>query len=64
MDRRVKPGHDKSRARCYLSTMLTIETQREEDGRWLAEVPALPGVLSHGATNVKRVPRRPRWRCG
>lgn len=29
---------------------LTIEHEREEDGRWLAEVPELPGVLAYGAT--------------
>jgi predicted RNase H-like HicB family nuclease len=28
----------------------TIEREREEDGRWLAEVPELPGVLAYGAT--------------
>ncbi len=28
----------------------TIEHEREEDGRWLAEVPALPCVLAYGAT--------------
>ncbi len=28
----------------------TIECEREEDGRWLAEVPQLPGVLSYGAS--------------
>jgi predicted RNase H-like HicB family nuclease len=28
----------------------TIEHEREEDGRWLAEVPGLPGVLAYGAT--------------
>ncbi len=33
--------------------MLRIETEREEDGRWLAEVPALPGVLSYGATDTE-----------
>ena len=27
-----------------------IECAREEDGRWLAEVPQLPGVLAYGAT--------------
>jgi predicted RNase H-like HicB family nuclease len=27
-----------------------IECDREEDGRWLAEVPQLPGVLAYGAT--------------
>jgi predicted RNase H-like HicB family nuclease len=31
--------------------MLRIESEAEEDGRWLAEIPALPGVLSYGATD-------------
>lgn len=26
----------------------TIELERAEDGRWIAEVPALPGVLCYG----------------
>lgn len=26
---------------------MRIEIEREDDGRWLAEVPALPGVLVH-----------------
>ncbi len=29
---------------------LTIKTLREDDGRWIAEVPELPGVLAYGAT--------------
>jgi predicted RNase H-like HicB family nuclease len=29
---------------------LSIECEREEDGRWLAEVPELPGALAYGAT--------------
>lgn len=33
--------------------MLLIETEREDDGRWLAEVPALPGVMSYGATDAE-----------
>ena len=28
----------------------TIEHEREDNGRWLAEVPELPGVLAYGAT--------------
>ena len=27
-----------------------IECEREEDGRWLAEVPQLPGVLAYGGS--------------
>ncbi len=33
--------------------MLKIESEREEDGRWIAEVPALPGVLTYGATEAE-----------
>ena len=29
---------------------LTVELQREVDGRWIAEVTALPGVLAYGDT--------------
>jgi predicted RNase H-like HicB family nuclease len=29
---------------------LTLECEREEDGRWLAEVAALPGVLAYGTS--------------
>lgn len=31
-------------------TMLTVQHEREDDGRWLAEVPELPGVLAYGDT--------------
>jgi predicted RNase H-like HicB family nuclease len=33
--------------------MLKIETEREQDGRWLAEVTALPGVLAYGTTDAE-----------
>jgi predicted RNase H-like HicB family nuclease len=33
--------------------MLKIETEREEDGRWIAEVPAWPGVLVYGETETQ-----------
>jgi predicted RNase H-like HicB family nuclease len=29
---------------------LRIETELEDDGRWLAEIPQLPGVLAYGTT--------------
>ena len=31
-----------------LDMNLSIESEREADGRWLAEVPQLPGVLAYG----------------
>ncbi len=29
---------------------LTVETEQEDDGRWIAEVLELPGVLAYGPT--------------
>jgi predicted RNase H-like HicB family nuclease len=29
---------------------LAVEFDREEDGRWIAEIPKLPGVMAYGAT--------------
>ena len=29
---------------------LIIELEREDDGRWIADVPELPGVLAYGAS--------------
>jgi predicted RNase H-like HicB family nuclease len=28
----------------------TVHLDREDDGRWIAEVPELPGVLAYGTT--------------
>lgn len=33
-----------------MSFRFTIEIEREDDGRWLAEIPSLPGVLAYGPT--------------
>ncbi len=30
--------------------VLRIEFEQEDDGRWLAEISALPGVMAYGAT--------------
>lgn len=35
----------------------TIECEREEDGRWLAEVPELPGALAYGASAEEAMAR-------
>jgi len=32
--------------------MLRIESEQEADGRWIAEVPALPGVLVYGTSKA------------
>ena len=35
----------------------TIEVEQEEDGRWLAEVLELPGVLAYGKTENEAAAR-------
>jgi predicted RNase H-like HicB family nuclease len=35
----------------------TVEYEQEEDGRWLAEVLELPGVLAYGATPAEATAR-------
>jgi predicted RNase H-like HicB family nuclease len=36
---------------------LTIEVEQEDDGRWLAEVLELPGVLAYGETRQQAIDR-------
>ena len=36
---------------------LIIEIEQEEDGRWIAEVPNLPGVLAYGHTREEAIAR-------
>jgi predicted RNase H-like HicB family nuclease len=36
-------------------TALRIEMEQEDDGRWIAEVPDLPGVIVYGATREEAV---------
>lgn len=36
---------------------LRIETEQETDGRWIAEVPDLPGVMAYGKTRDEAIAR-------
>jgi predicted RNase H-like HicB family nuclease len=36
----------------YRAMQLTLETEQETDGRWLAEVPELAGVMAFGSTRA------------
>jgi predicted RNase H-like HicB family nuclease len=40
-----------------VSLTFTIELEREDDGRWIAEVPDLPGVICYGRTRDEAVAR-------
>ena len=35
--------------------LMKIETEREEDGGWLAELPDLPGAMAYGDTRENAV---------
>jgi predicted RNase H-like HicB family nuclease len=41
-------GHTAGRCRDRRLQAMKIETEREDDGRWIAEVPDLPGVIVYG----------------
>jgi predicted RNase H-like HicB family nuclease len=36
---------------------MTIDVEQETDGRWLCEVPELPGVMAYGATRDEAIAR-------
>ena len=40
-----------------MAVHLTIETEQEDDGRWIAEVPTLPGVMVYGASRDEALAR-------
>jgi predicted RNase H-like HicB family nuclease len=35
--------------------MFTVDVEQEDDGRWIAEVPDLPGVLAYGQSRSEAV---------
>jgi predicted RNase H-like HicB family nuclease len=37
------------------AVQFAVELEREDDGRWLAEVPDLPGVMTYGQTRDEAV---------
>ena len=34
---------------------LQVEIEKEEDNRWIAEIPMLPGVLAYGNTRQEAI---------
>ncbi len=40
----------KSAKKLVRLSSLAVEFDRETDGRWIAEIPKLPGVMTYGAT--------------
>ena len=57
MPQKIQPSH-RQYAKFHpqiLLKSLRIEVEQEEDGRWLAEVPELPGVLAYGQSREEAV---------
>jgi predicted RNase H-like HicB family nuclease len=54
---RCKPaGSDTIVDKAFDAVMnFTVEIEREEDGRWIAEVIELPGVLAYGQTREEAI---------
>ena len=40
----------KKRSQKIPLSSFAVEFDREEDGRWIAEIPRLPGVMAYGST--------------
>lgn len=36
---------------------LSVDVEQEDDGRWIAEVPELPGVMVYGPTRTDAINR-------
>ena len=36
---------------------MQIELEQEEDGRWIAEAPGIPGALAYGSTEAEAISR-------
>jgi predicted RNase H-like HicB family nuclease len=47
----------KRRSRTRGEMILRIETEQELDGRWLAEIPELSGVVVYGPTEAEAMAR-------
>ena len=41
--------------------ILSIELDREDDGRWIAEALELPGVMTYGATREEAIRNTGGW---
>ena len=40
-----------------MSVIFKFDTEHENDGRWIAEVPELPGTLAYGASEDEAIAR-------
>jgi predicted RNase H-like HicB family nuclease len=49
---------------CHDASMnLTFETELEDDGRWLTEVPEIAGVVAYGTTEMEAMAKAEALAC-
>ena len=41
----------------FFTMTFTVEVEQEIDGRWIAEVPQIPGAMAYGGTRQEAVSR-------
>lgn len=39
------------------SPLFVVEVEREEDGRWIVEIPDIPGAMAYGTTKAEALRR-------
>jgi len=39
------------------ASLFAVEIEREEDGRWIVEIPDIPGAMAYGATKAEALRR-------
>jgi predicted RNase H-like HicB family nuclease len=43
--------------RALSGVTFTVETEQENDGRWIAEIPQIPGAMAYGSTRDEAIAR-------
>lgn len=53
----LKPGKQNAagQVRTMAERSYTVEVDQEKDGRWIAEIPTLPGVMAYGSTEQEAI---------
>ncbi len=51
----MHPGRKSPRGTGSQDVKFIVETELETDGRWIAEIPQVPGALAYGATKEEAV---------
>jgi predicted RNase H-like HicB family nuclease len=51
----VEPPKDRKSRKRKSPMTLKVEVDREDDGRWIADIPAVPGAMAYGSTRNEAI---------